>query len=99
MFNLFPISSPYLENNNEPAYFSYSAPYLPSAEQLSNQNEVIIVFNKLSRAMLSSDKNYIEFKIKKSMKEDILPTLELAGYALKELPVKDKKFIKLKIMW
>lgn len=99
MFNLFPISSPYLENHNESTYFSYSAPYLPSAEQLSSHDEVVVVFNKLSRAVLSSDKKYIEFKIKKSMREDILPALELAGYALKELPVKDKKFIKLKIMW
>ena len=98
MFSLFPLAPSCCPDHSE-QYWSYSSPYLPSVQQLNSKDELVITFNRLARAIFSSDKKYIEFKIKKSMEEDVVTSLQCAGYSIDEITVKNDNLIKLKIHW
>lgn len=94
------MNNPYDLNNNNNNFQYITSPMIPSANQLINQDETIKDFNRLARALFSSDKRYITFKIKSKQKNYYCQILSGLGYDVSFLgESRDKKYVKLKISW
>lgn len=88
-----------VNQNKNNLWTTIETPMFPSAWQLASKDEKIIEWNRLSRALFSSEKKYLLFKIDAKNKDVFINALELSGYNVQINNVCKNGKIKLHISW
>lgn len=84
---------------NSNLWTTIKTPVFPSANQLNSTDKDVIEWNRLARALFSSEKKYLAFKVNAKDKDVFIQVLHSSGYTVTVDDVCKNNKIKLHISW